>query len=170
VTLNPKWVHQVLRDRGIKGASSPAISAYLATLVEADLNKVDRLLRDVQFGTEVGGELDALLHAIADHANTSSSEATGNSVGTKTVPSMRARDGEPTLGPEQTSFLRRHSERIFASKAALKVELDVLRKASDGDTPRYTVLIEMAPVAKGGDPSSGRERCRSSSPKGSCRC
>ncbi len=150
MTLNPKWVEQVLRDRGIKSGSTQAIGDYLGTLTESDLDHVGRLIRDVQFGTEVGGELDAMLQAIANHATASESKASGKGAEMKVASPMRTRNGEPTLDPDQMSFLRRHSERIFASKAALKVELDILRKASDGDTPTYTVLIEMAPVAKEG--------------------
>ncbi len=153
MTLNSKWVAQVLRDRGIKSADSSAISAYLAALDEARLEQVGRLIRAVQFGTEAGSELDDLLQAIANNApspSPASPETGKKDAGKKSVVPTAAQIREPSLDADQTSFLRRHSERIFASKAALKVELDILRKGTEGDTPQYTVLIEMAPAARGG--------------------
>lgn len=70
---------------------------------------------------------------------------------------MEARYSSPAAAPgraaetanSQTALLRAHGMHVYASSAALKIELDVLRGSEEGGAPQYTLQIEAARSSNG---------------------
>lgn len=147
MTLNANWVGQVLRDRGVNAPGHGAIGRYLQALDPRQLAIASRIVREIQFGTEQASDLDLLLKGIES--------VPPNALVDSTCESKQINRAEPVpsrpaagkiLAASLVPLLRRHSEHMYSAKAAMKVELDVLRRAGEDGSPVYTVLVEMAPV------------------------
>jgi len=163
--LSHKWLRQVLTDRGVAAPTEAACAAFVRTLDEAGQRQVRLFLDAVIKGVESTDDMLTFLTAIqaASPTNEAPSDDTpGPSTqaaalhprpsvrqfgATAPVRSTTKVSSVPAPESDQRAKLREQGMHIYAGKAAMKVELDVLR-GGDGESSRLTVQIELAP-AKG---------------------
>lgn len=161
--MHPRYLEQVLRDRGIPHPPIRQLEAFIGQLSEAELPVMEERLRKLALGAEQQEDLDALLQGInaarQEPAQLLEMEApSARKAGTKSTP-RHAVDGEkvrpqrvpPTeekLPAEVLATLRQHGMHVYASSAALKIELATLRAGEASGALQYTVQIDGA-KAKG---------------------
>lgn len=154
--LSHKWLRQVLTDRGVKAPSDAACAAFVRSLQPAGHEQARTFLNAVAKGVESTDQMAAFLAAI----NAAHREAAPVATEPQAVRAVRPphRTPSPTpLAPSakrkplaaadsaERAALREQGMHIYAGKAAMKIELDVLR-AAEGESSRLTVQIELAPA------------------------
>lgn len=146
--ISPQWTVQVFRDRGIKPPAILSIQRFLAALSEQERGDVYAALHKIEMGVDD----PAITRAIVERM-----EANGQQAVAGAAQSLETRSAQAAVKqvvqamPKQSKpaggavpWYRAHGAHIYATSAAMKVELDILK--SDPDEPlRYTVQIEMAP-------------------------
>lgn len=154
--LSHKWLRQVLTDRGIKAPSDAACAAFVKSLNSTGLERVRAFLNAVTNGVESTQEMTDFLAAInaahRDVAPVATEPLADRSVQPplrtpKPAPPATAVKRKPVTAADsiERAALRDQGMHIYAGKAAMKVELDVLR-AAEGEPSRLTVQIELAPA------------------------
>lgn len=148
---NARSINGILKARGVRTPPLDQIEAYARGLTpEQDAEVKERLWR-IERGTERSDDIPALLEAIrATQEKAAAPEAVEAPVaakGARRRPSAAAAPEAAT--PSQRAdlaWLRSHGAHVWASSAALKVELTPQRRGEDGEDapPQYTVQIEGA--------------------------
>lgn len=162
--ISHKWLRQVLTDRGVAAPPEAACAAFVRSLDEPGARKARLFLDAVARGVESSDEMSSFLELIraAGFAAQSSSASPSPEVDQFRVPTPlpKARatgaaapgratskvSNELTPELEKRTKLREQGMHIYAGKAAMKVELDVLR-GGEGETSRLTVQMELAPAS-----------------------
>lgn len=155
--LSHKWLRQVLTDRGVKAPSDAACAAFVKSLEPAGHEQARTFLNAVAKGVESTDQMAAFLEAIsAAHREVTAvppeplavravQPSTRNTRSAPPVPALKRKPVAAAVNFER-AVLRDQGMHIYAAKAAMKVELDVLR-AAEGGPSRLTVQIELAPAA-----------------------
>ncbi len=151
VALSHKWLRQVLQDRGVHAPPESACAAFVASLDETARASARAALDSIARGVETSQTLDELLGAI-DAAGRRADESTSpakqlcvsevTTVASSNCPGNRA---APTDSSQDRPWVRDHGVHIYGQKAAMKIELDLLR-GDPGMPARYTVQLELAPA------------------------
>jgi len=144
--ISPQWVAQVLRDRGISPPAILTIQRFLNSLSAPDRADVMAALRKIEYGVDepaatralvdrMGQDLQAMAVAGRPEEGRSATPPASPPASPKPRPKKNTTDADP--------WYRAHGVHIYASSAAMKVELDVL-KSEPGEPIRYTVQVEIA--------------------------
>lgn len=163
--MHPKYLEQVLLDRGIPHPPLRQLEIFVDLLTEAQKPLMEERLRKLSMGVERQEDLDALLAGI--HAHAPDAPVAANDA----VPASQRREAPATarqephhevqpplrrvapedtpasddkLPPEVLHVLRRHGMHVYASSAALKIELATLRAGETSGTLQYTVQVDAA--------------------------
>lgn len=148
---SPKWIHQVLRDRGIPSPGYPAIEAALAGLSVEQEASFTVALNRIAAASESMGEIElvrALLISTAkplpdtDQAKPEQETVVKQepSRGEKLIVNHHDMETKPTRRLAAT----RRNRHIYGGKAALTFETDSLRTGDEEGTPTPTLCIDMA--------------------------
>ena len=154
--LSHKWLRQVLTDRGVKAPSDAACAAFVKSLDPAGHEQARAFLNAVTKGVESLEGMTAFLASInAAHREAAPVATVPLAVHSLPLPSRNSRPvppvtpvkrkAVPSADSAERAALRDQGMHIYAGKAAMKIELDVLR-AAEGDPSRLTVQIELAPA------------------------
>ena len=154
--LSHKWLRQVLTDRGVKAPSDAACAAFVKSLDPAGLEQARDFLNAVTKGVESTEGMTAFLASInAAHREPAPVSAEALAGRAMPPPVRNARPAPPATPVKrkppgaadsaERAALRDQGMHIYAGKAAMKIELDMLR-AAEGDPSRLTVQIELAPA------------------------
>ncbi len=143
MSLHPNWVAQVLRDRGVPALSVPQVTAYIGTLDPAAIAATELLVRAIQHGTEEPRHLQEFVEAVRNCTLAQSTAPAAQ----KVVPiRKRAVDTqEAQLADHELNLLRANGLHVYATKAAMKVELSLASRSAGAR--RYTVSLELARAA-----------------------
>lgn len=156
-SISHKWLRQVLTDRGVRAPSDAACAAFVKSLEPAGHEQARTFLNAVEKGVESTDQMAAFLAAInAAHREVTPvlteplavrtlQPSTRNPRPAPPVPALKRRT-VPAADSVERAVLRDQGLHIYAAKAAMKVELDVLRAVA-GEPSRLTVQIELAPAA-----------------------
>lgn len=153
--MHPKYLQQVLRDRGMPTPPLRQLERFVAMLSEAEAPRMEDRLRKIAQGVEQQEDADALLQGIRAAAPADpDQQAAAPEPATRKTPSLPAAPvpartqrlvaSEVRLPPDVLSTLRRHGMHVYATSAALKIELGTLRAGEDAGTVEYTVQVEAA--------------------------
>lgn len=157
--MHPKYLEQVLLDRGIPHPPLRQLEIFVDLLSEAQMPVMEERLRRLSLGVEQQEDLDALLNGI--NAHTSDARASGaesvpapqraesppaasQEVRPQNRPPQRTVSAEDKLPPDVLQLLRQHGMHVYASSAALKIELATLRAGEATGAVQYTVQIDAA--------------------------
>jgi len=155
--LSHKWLRQVLTDRGVKAPSDAACASFVASLPPEGIKYARAFLNAVAKGVEGTGDMNAFLESInSAHRSAVSPAAEPRAVRSNGYPPAQTKKASPTVPASkrqaataaesaERAALREQGMHIYAGKAAMKIELDMLR-AAEGDPSRLTVQIELAPA------------------------
>ena len=155
--LSPRWLGQVLKDRGVLPPSDAACSAFVASLDAQGLAQVRATLNSIVQGVESSSDMAYLLNAIEHaHQQAVAPVAMAETHVPSVQPSHPANKAQPVVvdppakqpratPAEDRPWVRDLGIHVYAGKAAMKVELDVLR-AQEDEPVRYTVQLELAPA------------------------
>jgi hypothetical protein len=154
--LSHKWLRQVLTDRGVKAPSDAACAAFVKSLDPAGHEQARAFLNAVTKGVESTEGMTAFLASInAAHREAAPVATEPLAVRSLPLPSRNSRPVLPATPVKRKAVaaadsaeraaLRDQGMHIYAGKAAMKIELDMLR-AAEGDPSRLTVQIELAPA------------------------
>jgi hypothetical protein len=154
--LSHKWLRQVLTDRGVRAPSDAACAAFVKTLDPAGLERARTFLNAVTKGVESTEGMTAFLASInAAHQEAAPVAAQSLEGHALPLPSRNSssvppatpvkRNAIPAADSAERAALRDQGMHIYAGKAAMKIELDLLRVV-EGDPSRLTVQIELAPA------------------------
>ncbi|MDZ4125789.1 MAG: hypothetical protein U1E02_16670 [Hydrogenophaga sp.] len=154
--LSHKWLRQVLTDRGVKAPSDAACAAFVESLDPAGHEQARAFLNAVTKGVESTDGMTAFLASInAAHREAAPVATEPLAVRSLPLPSRNSRPVPPATPVKRKAVaaadsaeraaLRDQGMHIYAGKAAMKIELDMLR-AAEGDPSRLTVQIELAPA------------------------
>ena len=154
--LSHKWLRQVLTDRGVKAPSDAACAAFVKSLDPAGHEQARAFLNAVTKGVESTEGMSAFLASInAAHREAAPVATEPLAVRSLPLPSRNSmpvppvtpvkRKAVPAADSTERAALRDQGMHIYAGKAAMKIELDMLR-AAEGDPSRLTVQIELAPA------------------------
>lgn len=154
--ISHKWLRQVLTDRGVKAPSDAACAAFVNSLDPAGQEQTRAFLNAVMKGVEsTEGMTDFLASINAAHREAAPVATEPLAVRALPLPSRNSRPVQPATPVKRKAVpaadsaeraaLRDQGMHIYAGKAAMKIELDVLR-AAEGDPSRLTVQIELAPA------------------------
>lgn len=156
--MHPKYLEQVLLDRGIPHPPQRQLEIFVDLLSEAQLPVMEERLRKLSLGVEQQEDLDALLAGINAHA----AEAVRPPVeqvaapqraeprtqpldaSPQARPAQRPVPADDKLPPDVLQMLRQHGMHVYASSAALKIELATLRAGEASGAVQYTVQIDAA--------------------------
>lgn len=154
--LSHKWLRQVLTDRGVRAPSDAACAAFVNSLDPSGQEQTRAFLNAVTKGVESTEGMAAFLASI-NAAHRGAVPVATESLSLRAQP-LQARNSRPvpTTAPAkrkavaaadsaERAALRDQGMHIYAGKAAMKIELDVLR-AGEGEASRLTVQIELAPA------------------------
>lgn len=159
--MHPKYLEQVLRDRGMPTPPLRQLEQFVASLSAAEASQMEERLRKVALGVDQHEDVEALLQGIKAATALETEVQTG-------TPKLAIRAGHPPrpaapppgqkrmaasedkLPPEVLSTLRKHGMHVYATSAALKVELGTLRADEASGMVQYTVQIEAAKAKEGG--------------------
>jgi len=144
--ISPKWVVQVLRDRGIKPPALLSIQRYLDGLDAAQLDATMASLRKIEFGVDDASLTEDLVMRLGQHAPAEISSTTAPPPTPVARAPISALKRTLKTTPVAAPWWRRCGAHIYAGKAAMKVELDLLHSEPE-ELARYTVQIEMAPAS-----------------------
>lgn len=169
--LHHDYIHQVLRDRGVRSPDMAALRAYSDCVDRMPVHQAEAAAATMQrmaMGVEGNGELEALLQEISAasanaavaplaaartvaHEEQRGARATS---GTEADPACAAphERGASEAGPLDTKLvlLRQHGMHVYGKSAALKIELSQLRASEDDPAlPQYTLQLEGATSAAG---------------------
>jgi hypothetical protein len=156
--MHPKYLEQVLRDRGIPHPPLRQLEVFVNSLSETQLPAMEERLRRLSLGAERQEDLDALLEGINAHAARAPVPATASAsapqeVATTTpipqpqrieVRQKRHVAADDKLPADVLHMLRQHGMHVYASSAALKIELATLRTGEASGALQYTVQIDAA--------------------------
>lgn len=139
VAVSHKWVHQVLKDRGIPSPGLEQLARALADCTNAEQQQLAGALKAIEGAVESEQTLAwtlQLLRRVADP---------------KPSPEPLPLSTERGMGtPSRTATTQgRAKHHIYAAKAALTVELDTLRKEDESQLDVFTVQVEAAPAGPG---------------------
>jgi hypothetical protein len=148
--ISPRWVRQVLADRGITSPGLHQLESYIADLDGNGVEALQKLLRSIQIGVESSTDLQDFLervHAIVVPEQAGRVAETPPDAAPLPVARARAKPAKsalsPSIPPLERPWVREHGVHIYGGKAAMKVELDTLRSDVE-ESVRYTVQVEMA--------------------------
>lgn len=152
-TPSPRWIKQVLRDRGIAGADLAQIEAYVGGLNNSERRHLFEVIKRIELGVEQPGHIDTLLQDINSvqlkQAPTTSEKAAASSSVVKTGGRSSKPDARhPSKDP--APWYRGEGFHAYASGCSMKAELDELQ-GDEQVAKRYTVLLEIAPALPGSD-------------------
>jgi hypothetical protein len=140
--MHPRYVAQVLRDRGVQAPAVEQIGAYLRSLDPAGQSETHERIRKIAQGVDERDDVAALLEGIGSAARppvTQEPKSTDRAAAATGQSTSKAAD---TRNSQTTALLRAHGMHVYAKSAALKIELDTLHTAYADATPRYTLQIE----------------------------
>lgn len=148
IVPSPRWLRQVLKDRGISPPPLNLTQAFVSSLTSGDRQILFDQLKKVALGVERTGYIDTLL------AHINSAEPGAPEPDLKQPRVVRNTHSEPPKNKEMpkkaktdTPWYRGEGFHAYSTGCAMKVELDAL-SAEEGDRERYTVQIEMANAAQ----------------------
>lgn len=154
--MHPRYVEQVLRDRGMPAPAFPQLERFVESLSAAELPDMEECLRKLALGVEQQEDTEALLRRIASvSAPPAPEEAdTGQDLPAPThrraqppraaAQPKQARPSGDALPPDVLSTLRQHGMHVYAKSAALKIELGTLRIADACGAVQYTIQLDAA--------------------------
>lgn len=158
--MHPKYLEQVLLDRRIPHPPLRQLEIFVDLLSEAQVPVMEERLRKLSLGVEQQEDVDALLEGINAHATEASGPATHMAAApqksaapspgpSSNPPRTEERQKAPTapddkLPPDVLHMLRQHGMHVYASSAALKIELATLRAGEASGALQYTVQIDAA--------------------------
>lgn len=156
--MHPRYLGQVLRDRGIPPPPLRQLEIFVELLSEAQRSVMEERLRRLSMGVEQQEDLDELLAGINAHAPDAAGGdaspapprreaprvARGQDAGQEVHPPQRSIGSDEKLPPAVLHMLRQHGMHVYASSAALKIELATLRTGEASGALQYTVQIDAA--------------------------
>lgn len=157
--MHPKYLSQVLLDRGIPQPPLRQLEVFVELLSEAERPLMDERLRKLALGAEQQEDLEALLEGIRAHSpdaqrseaepvpapETNEAPPSGRSkAATEQRPAPRPASADDKLPADVLDLLRQHGLHVYATKAALKIELSTLRAGEASGSLQYTVQIDAA--------------------------
>lgn len=176
--MHPRYVHQVLRDRGFPVKSLAAVEAFVQSLDPGQVEDMGERVRRLALGVEREDDGETLLAAI----NAATLRAAPKPQQSPTVaPQQVEPAGSDALAPPATAaseplarsgpvhaavrsapvpksspsqevleVLRQHGMHVYATSAALKIELGTLREGHADGSSQYTVQLDAARARAGG--------------------
>lgn len=156
--MHPKYLEQVLLDRGIPHPPLRQLEIFVDLLSEAQKPVMEERLRKLSLGVEQQEDLDALLAGINAHSTDRPSPAVdlvpvpqrseaptaARPEARPERPRQRPTPPDDKLPPDVLQMLRQHGMHVYASSAALKIELATLRAGEASGALQYTVQIDAA--------------------------
>lgn len=156
--MHPKYLEQVLLDRGIPHPPLRQLEIFVDLLSEAQKPVMEERLRKLSMGVEQQEDLDALLAGINAHApdapgveavpapqrREAPPVARGQDARQEVRPPQRSVGSDEKLPPDVLHMLRQHGMHVYAKSAALKIELATLRAGEASGALQYTVQIDAA--------------------------
>lgn len=143
--VSARQVIETLRARGAQVPPQAVVERYLQSLGEDAMRDVSGAVRNIRNGVETPGEfqqlvdtLRALPHAPAECPPASASH----------FPAALA--GSSNVREHSLKLLRSHGTHVYASTAAIKLELAQPRASETGGEAQYTVQVEGARKQGGG--------------------
>lgn len=145
VQISHKWVHQVLRQRGIPSPGLDALHHALGTCAQEDLGALRRAFGKVEAGVEDPATqllVQNWLQSVPAHGVQESLPPPQEPA---CVPASGAEEADANeQAPAPGSDRVRAKHHIYGAKGALTIELDTLRAWDGTATPKYTVRVEAA--------------------------
>lgn len=163
--MHPKYLEQVLRDRGIPHPPLRQLEAFVDLISQAEMPLMEERLRKLAVGVEQQEDLDALLQGINEARDDEPPAAAEQpraaakreehgiqqrAGATEVVRPARAAAPEEKLPPDVLSMLRRHGMHVYSTSAALKIELATLRTGEASGAFEYTVQLDAAKAKTNG--------------------
>lgn len=153
--MHPKYLEQVLRDRGIPHPPFAQLEMFVASMSEAEVPAMEERLRKLAFGTETQEDLDELLDGIRaavavparrQEASSLAPPLRDQETRSQAAPASArpATSGGEKLPADVLATLRQHGMHVYAKSAALKIELATLRAGEATGNVVYTVQIDAA--------------------------
>lgn len=156
--MHPKYLEQVLRDRGIPLPPLRQLEMFVDLLSEAQKPEMEERLRKLSLGVEQQEDVQALLEGINAHAPAALPSAVEVAASPRRFEEscpppqaernahrpQRAGRADDKLPPDVLTTLRQHGMHVYATSAALKIELATLRAGEGGGALQYTVQIDAA--------------------------
>jgi hypothetical protein len=157
--MHPKYLGQVLLDRGIPQPPLRQLEVFVDLLSEAERRLMEERLRKLALGAETQEDLEALLDGIRAHspnaqrleaepdpppARTEAEPTRKAKAATEQRPAPAPAPADDKLPADVLDLLRQHGLHVYATKAALKIELATLRAGEASGSLQYTVQIDAA--------------------------
>jgi hypothetical protein len=155
--MHAKYLEQVLRDRGIPTPPLRRLEQFVDSLTEEQIPVMEERLRKLSLGVERQEDLDVLLNGIDEHAPDAPAEAADPPAAPQNAAppepqrptrtpkrSWEAEGPDGKLPADVVAMLRQHGLHVYATSAALKIELDTLRTGEAAGALQYTVQIDAA--------------------------
>lgn len=140
IKVSPKWIQQVLRQRGIPLLDEKVMERAISVMDDSQRSDLLESVRSLESGTESEGTLERVREQLRDVTAKSDRADHQPELNAQESPVRRKRVEEVSDAKEAV----RRKHHIYGKKAALTIELDQVRRSGDRGEQPYTLMIEAA--------------------------